>query len=56
LLILSAGMASSSSRTGALEWIVINAIVFIFSWRQRNYLRKILIRLSLSGPLFVFLW
>ena len=56
LVLLSAGFACSSSRTGAMQWIVINVLVLEMAWKHRNNYQSLLISLALSGPILVILW
>lgn len=56
LFLLSAGVASSSSRTGAVQWVVINALVLSMAWKDRNNYQSLLISLALGGPILLILW
>jgi hypothetical protein len=56
LVLLSAGLASSSSRTGALQWIFICALHFVTVLKDRNRHHAFQIHLALSGLPFLILW
>lgn len=56
LVLLSAGVACSSSRTGAMQWVVINVLVLSMAWKDRNSYQSLLIRLALGGPILLILW
>jgi len=56
LVLLSAGLASSSSRTGALQWFLMSALLLATVWNERNRYHALQIHLSLSGPALLILW
>jgi hypothetical protein len=56
LVFLSAGLSCSSSRTGALQWILVSALMFAMACKERNRYHSLLIQLALSGPAFLMLW
>jgi len=56
LVFLSAGLACSSSRTGALQWFCVSALILATAWKERNRYHPLLMQLALSGPTFLILW
>ena len=56
LALLAAGLACSVSRTGALQWLVVVALVFVWVYKSRKQANPVLIWLAIGAPLLLILW
>jgi Virulence factor membrane-bound polymerase, C-terminal/O-Antigen ligase/Protein glycosylation ligase len=55
LALLAAGLACSVSRTGAVQWLVVVALVMAWVWRQGKQVHPLLLWLAMGAlPLVVF--
>ena len=56
LALLAAGLACSVSRTGAVQWLLLVALVVAWAWKDRKQIHPVLIHLSIGALLLVVLW
>jgi len=56
LALLSAGLACSVSRTGAVQWLMVVALVLFWSWRYRKNAHPVLMQMAIGAPLLVIVW
>ncbi len=59
LNVLAAGVACSMSRTGAMQWVVVGALMALWCWRRGVSdvpLGKAVLVFSVAAPLLVVLW
>ena len=56
LALLSAGLACSVSRTGAVQWLLVVALVLFWSWRYRKNAHPVLMQMAIGAPLLVIVW
>ena len=56
LALLSAGLACSLSRTGAVQWLMVVAVVLFWAWKDRKNAHPVLIQIAIGAPLLVVLW
>ena len=56
LALLAAGLACSVSRTGAVQWLLVVALVVAWAWKDRKQIHPVLIHLSIGALLLVVLW
>ena len=56
LALLAAGLACSVSRTGAVQWLMVVALVFVWIWKDRKQMHPVVIQLAIGAPLFVIVW
>ena len=56
LVLLAAGLACSVSRTGAMQWLLVVALVLVWAWKDRKHARPVLLQLAIGAPLLVILW
>ena len=56
LALLAAGLACSVSRTGALQWLVVVALVFVWVCKSQKQANPVLMRLAIGAPLLLILW
>jgi O-antigen ligase len=57
LALLSAGLACSVSRTGAVQWVLVGGLAAWWAWRHQAALaQRTLMWLALAAPLWVMLW
>jgi len=56
LALLAAGLGCSVSRTGALQWLVVVALVVFWAWKDRKQTHPVLMHLSIGALLLVVFW
>jgi O-antigen ligase len=57
LIVLAAGVACSVSRTGAIEWLLVSAVVAVWLWRRAPHgASRLAWGCVVAGPLLVVLW
>ena len=56
LALLAAGLACSVSRTGAVQWLAVVALVVIWTLRDRKQVRPSLMHLAIGAPMLVICW
>ena len=56
LALLSAGLACSVSRTGAVQWLMVVALVLVWTWKDRKNVHPVLMQIAIGAPLLVILW
>jgi hypothetical protein len=56
LALLAAGLACSVSRTGAVQWLLVVALIVAWAWKDRKQIHPVLINLSIGALLLVVLW
>ncbi len=57
LIVLAAGVACSVSRTGAIEWLLVSAVVALWMWRRAPHgASRLAWGCVVAGPLLVVLW
>ena len=59
LNVLAAGVACSVSRTGAMQWLLVSAVMAVWAWHRAfkaSQLGKGLVWLALAAPLLVAVW
>ena len=56
LILLAAGLACSVSRTGAMQWLLVVALVLVWVWKDRKHAHPVLLQLAIGAPLLVILW
>ena len=56
LIVLAAGLACSVSRTGAMQWLLVVALVLVWVWKDRKHAHPVLLQLAIGAPLLVILW
>ena len=53
LALLAAGLACSVSRTGAVQWMAIVALVLVWAWKDRQKVHTVLLQLAIGSFLLV---
>ena len=56
LILLAAGLACSVSRTGAMQWLLVVALVLVWAWKDRKHAHPVLLQFAIVAPLLVVLW
>lgn len=56
LVVLAAGLACSVSRTGAMQWMVVVALVLVWTWKDRQQVHPVLIQLAIGSFFLVVFW
>jgi hypothetical protein len=56
LTLLAAGLACSVSRTGAVQWMAIVALVLVWVWKDRQKVHPLLLQLAIGSFLLVVFW
>ena len=56
LALLAAGLACSVSRTGAVQWMVVVALVVVWTWKDRQSMHPLLIQLAIGSLLLAVFW
>jgi O-antigen ligase len=56
LTLLAAGLACSVSRTGAVQWMAIVALVLVWDWKDRQKVHPLLLQLAIGSFLLVAFW
>jgi Virulence factor membrane-bound polymerase, C-terminal/O-Antigen ligase/Protein glycosylation ligase len=54
--LLSAGLACSVSRTGAVQWAMVVALVLVWTWKDRKNAHPVLMQMAIGAPLLVIVW
>ena len=56
LTLLAAGLACSVSRTGAVQWMAIVALVLVWAWKDRLKVHPLLLQLAIGSFVLVAFW